>query len=58
MIWLSISRRASVLDPIAAPSRPWARLHQFWQFCQFYGDYQVTPPRQRRQFILNLDRQG
>ncbi|WP_156119681.1 hypothetical protein [Leptolyngbya sp. KIOST-1] len=55
MFWLSICQRSEALDPIAPDSRPWANVEKFWRFCKLYGDYQATPPRLRRRFILNLE---
>ncbi|MBE9157656.1 hypothetical protein IQ265_12585 [Nodosilinea sp. LEGE 06152] len=55
MLWLSIGQTSEALDPIAVNSRPWATLEKFWRFCKLYGDYQATPPRLRRQFIINLE---
>ncbi|PSN13866.1 hypothetical protein C7293_14065 [filamentous cyanobacterium CCT1] len=46
---------SEALAPIAPDSRPWATVEKFWQFCKRYGDYQATPPRLRRQFIINLE---
>lgn len=57
MFWLSISHVSPALDPIAARSRPWFIARRFWQFSQSYGDYQATPPSQRRNFIFRLDQQ-
>jgi hypothetical protein len=55
MFWLSISNVAPALDPIAANTRPGSILRRFWQFCQSYGEYQATPPKQRRNFILRME---
>jgi hypothetical protein len=55
MFWLSISNVSPALEPIAAHSRPWSTVKKFWQFCNSYGEYQATPPGQRRQFILNME---
>ncbi len=52
MFWLSICQTSNALDPITSNRRPWATVEKFWQFCQFYGDYQATPPSRRRQFIF------
>ena len=58
MFWLSISNVSPALDPIAADSRPGSILRKFWQFCRFYGEYQATPPSQRRNFILRMEQQN
>lgn len=55
MLWLSICQTSTALDPIAAPSRPWAKVQKFWRFCQQYGEYQATPPSQRRRFVMALE---
>ncbi|MEA5448468.1 hypothetical protein VB780_07815 [Leptolyngbya sp. CCNP1308] len=56
MVWLSITQNVDALDPVAAHSRPWAKVEKFWRFCNRYGDYQATPPRLRRQFIIEMER--
>ncbi|MGG6241522.1 hypothetical protein ACQ4N7_23090 [Nodosilinea sp. AN01ver1] len=55
MLWLSMVQTSEALDPIAPDSRPWATVEKFWRFCKLYGDYQATPPRLRRQFIISLE---
>ncbi|WP_169612658.1 hypothetical protein [Nodosilinea sp. P-1105] len=53
MFWLSMVQTSAALQPIAAHSRPWSHLKQFWRFCCFYGEYQAQPPSRRRRFMLN-----
>lgn len=33
-------------------------LVQFWRFSQFYGDYQSLPPAERRQFVIDRQKQS
>ncbi|MFQ4138848.1 hypothetical protein PGN35_021290 [Nodosilinea sp. PGN35] len=56
MVWLSITQNAAALDCVAAHSRPWAQVEKFWRFCDRYGNYQATPPRLRRQFVIEMER--
>lgn len=55
MLWLSMCQTSDALDPVAANSRPWANLQTFWRFCQRYGEYQATPPSQRRKFVIAME---
>ncbi|MBE9137808.1 hypothetical protein IQ254_11495 [Nodosilinea sp. LEGE 07088] len=55
MLWLSMCQTSNALDPIAANSRPWAKVEKFWRFCQLYGDYQATSPSLRRQLAINIE---
>jgi len=57
MFWLSISNVSPALEPIAADSRLGFIVRRFWQFCRSYGEYQATPPSQRRNFILDMEEQ-
>ena len=55
MFWLSTANVSPELAPLAAHTRPWAVLVKMWRFCNFYGEYQATPPSLRRQFIIELE---
>lgn len=55
MFWLSTANVSPELAPVAAHTRPWAILVKMWRFCNFYGEYQATPPSSRRQFVIELE---
>jgi hypothetical protein len=43
------------LENFSISSRFLKALKLFWQFSNFYGEYNVLPPSQRRKFVNKLD---